>query len=134
MSLVIYTDGSCMPNPGPGGWAFVVLPDHNDEYPTEWHVSGGYNKSTNNRMEMIAVIEALKFINKKKCIIYTDSQYVINCANGKWTRKKNLDLWKEFDKASKKTEIEWIWVKGHSGDIYNEIVDKLAKKEVRRRN
>lgn len=132
MSLIIYTDGSCMPNPGPGGWAFIVLADYNDEYPIEWHVSGGYEQSTNNRMEMMAVIEALNFINKKKCVIYTDSQYVINCASGNWARKKNLDLWSEYDEASKNIEIEWIWVKGHSGNNYNEIVDRLAKQEVKK--
>lgn len=133
MSLVIYTDGSCMPNPGPGGWAFIVLADYENEIPTEWHVSGGDAQTTNNRMELMAVIEALNFIQRKKCIIYSDSKYVINCAKGKWKRKNNIDLWEEYDKASKGVQIEWVWVKGHSGDQYNEIVDQLAKQEVEKK-
>lgn len=130
MTIEIYTDGSCIPNPGPGGWAFIII----DENLTEWHGSGNDKSSTNNRMEMMAVIEALKFIQKKRCIIHTDSQYVINCATGKWKRNKNLDLWKKYDKVSLDIKIEWIWVKGHSGDKYNELVDYLAKKEVKRKN
>lgn len=130
---IIYTDGSCMPNPGPGGWAFVALLDENDENPSEWHVSGGHHMTTNNRMELAAVIEALEFFpDKKDYLIYSDSQYVIKCAEGKWARKKNTDLWKKYEKISKGSSIEWRWVKGHSGDKYNEIVDLLAKKEVKK--
>jgi ribonuclease HI len=126
---IIYTDGSCIPNPGPGGWAFVVLPDDNS---IEWHVSGGENHTTNNRMELFAVIESLEFChNKKNFLIYTDSQYVIKCATGIYSRKKNKDLWDKYDIVSNQKNIEWEWVKGHSGDKYNEIVDKLAKQEAR---
>ena len=132
MSLTIYTDGSCIPNPGQGGWAYIILADYDDETPIEWHVSGCESHSTNNRMEMTAVIEALKFIQTTSCVIYSDSKYVINCAKGKWKRKKNIDLWEEYDKASKDVIIEWIWVKGHSGDKYNEMVDQLAKQEVKK--
>ena len=130
MAQIIYTDGSCMPNPGPGGYGFVVLPTKNDRH--EWHVSGGEeNTTTNNRMELTAVIEALKFCHdQKNFVIYSDSMYVINCAQGKWQRKKNVDLWQEYSSASKDKNISWIWVKGHSNDYYNEIVDALAKKEV----
>jgi ribonuclease HI len=128
---VIYTDGSCIPNPGPGGWAFCALADPNDESPFEWHVSGGVAKSTNNRMELTAVIEALLFFEKKRFHIYSDSQYVIKCAKGEYKRKKNMDLWKEYDIASTGKKIEWTWVKGHSNDKYNEIVDVLAKKEAK---
>lgn len=129
---VVYTDGSCIPNPGPGGWAFVALPYDNDSEPTEWHVSGGESQSTNNRMELTAVIEALEFgKHKKNYLIYSDSTYVINCAKGVYARKKNVDLWKKYDKVSKDKQIKWIWVKGHSGDKYNEIVDSLAKKEAK---
>jgi ribonuclease HI len=128
---VIYTDGSCMPNPGPGGWGFVVLPfDSND--PNEWHVSGGNDQTTNNRMELTAVIEALDFVkNKNSYRIYSDSMYVIKCAQGIWARKKNIDLWRTYEKVSKNKKIEWVWVKAHNGDKYNEIVDKLAKKEAK---
>lgn len=132
MSQVIYTDGSCMPNPGPGGYGFVVLPTKSD--PLEWHVSGGeYSITTNNRMELTAVIEAIKFCHDKDNLtIYSDSMYVINCAKGKWKKTKNIDLWEKYDYESRSKDIEWIWVKGHSKDYYNEIVDSLAKKEVRK--
>jgi ribonuclease HI len=129
---VIYTDGSCIPNPGPGGWAFCGLEDPEDPDPFEWHVSGGEPQSTNNRMELTAVIEALNFFpNKKKFHIYSDSQYVIKCAKGIYKRRKNLKLWKEYERCSDKKNIEWTWVKGHSNDKYNEIVDVLAKQEAR---
>jgi ribonuclease HI len=129
---VIYTDGSCIPNPGPGGWAFAALSDITDEYPTEWHMSGGEYMTTNNRMELLSVIQALEFFpTKKDYVIYSDSQYVINCAKGKWNRKKNTDLWEKYDKISNDVNIEWVWVKGHSGNKYNEIVDLLAKQEAK---
>jgi len=124
MQQIIYTDGSCVPNPGKGGWAFVLF-----EKDIEWHVSGGENYTTNNKMELSAVINALQFSRITKCKIYTDSMYVINCAKGVWARKKNTELWDEYEKASKDKVIEWVWVKGHNGDKYNEIVDKLAKSE-----
>ena len=130
---VIYTDGSCIPNPGSGGWAFVVLPFANDKDPIEWHVSGCEDKSTNNRMELTAVIESLKFNkNIDRYLIHSDSMYVINCAKGKWSRKKNVDLWKKYEQVSKSKIIEWVWVRGHNGDKYNEIVDELAKKEAKK--
>jgi len=128
---IIYTDGSCIPNPGPGGWAFVALSGVNNK---EYHVSGGEDKSTNNRMELTAVIEALEFHDGTiDFLIHSDSMYVINCAKCKWVRKKNTDLWKKYDNVSKNKSIEWLWVKAHNGDKYNEIVDTLAKKEARRK-
>jgi ribonuclease HI len=127
MSQIIYTDGSCIPNPGPGGYAFIVF---DNDSGIECHVSGGEKKSTNNRMELRAVIEALKFTHTKvNYIIYTDSKYVINCGSKKWSRKKNIDMWEEYDKTSKGKNITWKWVKGHSNNKYNDIVDVLAKKE-----
>ena len=129
MSVTIYTDGSCMPNPGPGGYAFIILEEENDG--VEWHVSGGENNTTNNRMELKAVISSLNFVKQRdKYIIYSDSMYVINCAKGIWSKKKNIDLWDEYDIISKDKNINWNWVKSHDGNIYNELVDKLAKKEV----
>lgn len=133
---VFYTDGSCMPNPGPGGWAFVLLPNKDDS--KEWHVSGGEKHSTNNRMELQAVIEALKFTQTKRNTIYSDSKYVINGITkwiGNWERKgwnkvKNEDLWKELRVLTRDKDIKWLYVKAHNGDEYNELVDKLAKKEV----
>lgn len=125
---IIYTDGSCMPNPGPGGWAFVII-DKNNEI---WKVSGGEEKSTNNRMELTAVIEALKFTNEKKVEIRSDSMWVINCAQRLWKRKMNLDLWGEYDKASQNIQIVWTKVKAHSGNKYNDVVDRMAKDEIKR--
>lgn len=135
MTQTIYTDGSCIPNPGSGGWAFCALADSNDVTPLEWHVSGGEAQSTNNRMELTAVIEALNFFSKKKKFhIYSDSQYVIKCAKGVYKRKKNTDMWKEYDISSSGKKIEWTWVKGHSNDKYNETVDFLAKQEAKTKN
>lgn len=132
--VVIYTDGSCLERRY-GGYGFVVLENNDDKNTiTEWHVSGGIDNTTNNRMELIAVIEGLKFSENRvydKYCIYSDSQYVIKCAKGDFKRNKNLDLWKVYDKVCKNKNIEWTWVKGHSGDKYNNIVDCLAKQEAK---
>lgn len=121
--LIVYTDGSCSPNPGLGGWGFIALfPD------CEIHSNGGLKYTTNNVMEMTAVMEIFKAIpNVKYLHIYTDSLYVINCSQGIWQRKKNVELWQEYDKLAKGKNIKYEWVKGHNGDQYNEMVDKLAK-------
>lgn len=126
--IKIYTDGSCLKNPGgPGGYAFVIIDDD-----VELHHSEGCKSTTNNREEMKAVIEALKCIDiKSECKIYTDSKLVINCASGLWKRKANLDLWLEYDNVSKNKKICFEWVKGHSGNYYNEIVDKMALKSAK---
>lgn len=118
----VYTDGSCLRNPGPGGWAFAVVD-------TDTFCSGGEYKTTNNRMELQAVIEALIFLPDQGLDIYTDSLWVLNCAQGLWKRKANLDLWNEFDRLSKNRTLTWNWVRGHNGDKYNEAVDKLARKK-----
>lgn len=133
--IIIYTDGACSKNPGKGGWGAVLLCKHHEK-----RMSGFAQETTNNRMEMQAVIEALKAIKKSSEItIYTDSKYVQNgiCEwihswkkNGwKGASKKpvkNVDLWKMLDEESQKHKIEWRWVKGHNGDKYNEIADQLA--------
>ena len=124
----IYTDGSCIGNPGKGGWAFILINQDNEEI----HISDCDMNTTNNRMEMKAVVEGLKFLSEKEsCIIYSDSKLVINCATNKWKRKSNLDLWKEYDKVSYNKNIEFIWVKGHSGNEYNELVDEMAFNEAK---
>jgi ribonuclease HI len=121
--LTIYTDGSCNPNPGDGGWGVIAIFENNDVY-----LSGREKNTTNNVMELTAVIEALKEFGKhKKIKIISDSTYVINCAKGEFKRKKNVDLWKIYDEVSKDVEVVFEKVKAHSGDTYNELVDKLAK-------
>lgn len=121
--LTVYTDGSCSPNPGNGGWGYIaILPD------CEIWANDKKVNTTNNVMELTAVIEALKeFSFFQKIHIYSDSKYVINCAEGRFKRNKNLDLWAQYDKYSKGKTIKFTWVKGHNGDRYNELVDKLAK-------
>ena len=120
----IYTDGSCRDTIG--GYSFIIL---TDDYELEW--SNRIPDTTNNRMELTAVIEALQCTSAKQVSIYTDSQWVINCAQRLWKRNKNTDLWQQYDSVAKDfSSIEYIWVKGHSGDLYNERCDKLAYNEV----
>ena len=124
---VVYTDGSCSPNPGPGGWGFISIHPMGDYY-----MSDGEEKTTNNRMELMAIIEALQFHAYAEHItIYSDSKLSINCAKGLWKRKKNKDLWAIYDSVVKDIKITWVKVKSHSGDKYNELVDKLAKSAMR---
>jgi len=127
--ITIYTDGSCIINPnGPGGWAICIIENN-----IEFVLSGNHDNTTNNRMELTAIVEALSCVKKNTdCKIYTDSQLCINCATGKWKRKANTDLWELYDKVSKDKNIIFEWVKGHSGNYYNEIVDKLAYNEAKK--
>jgi ribonuclease HI len=95
--------------------------------------SGGEISSTNNRMEMMAVIKALEAVTSEVPYrIYTDSQLVLRCATGQWQRKANLDLWVAYDAAAAGKTLDWEWVKAHSGDPYNEMVDTLARAEAYR--
>ncbi|HHT77434.1 MAG TPA: ribonuclease HI [Clostridiaceae bacterium] len=135
----VYTDGSCSGNPGPGGWAAVIIFGN-----IEKEISGGDVLTTNNRMEMIAAIEALKQL-KKPCRVrlHSDSAYLVNAFTNGWieswkkngwknsTRQtvSNIDLWQQLDVLSEQHDIEWIKVKGHSGHKYNERCDALAVKE-----
>jgi ribonuclease HI len=121
----IYTDGSCI-SCNEGGWAFCLIKGD-----AEFHVCGGDPSTTNNRMEMMAVIEGLRYCEDDECTVYTDSKLVMNCASNLWKRKANLDLWELYDKASVDKTIHWKWVKGHSGDYYNDLVDKLANGKAR---
>lgn len=125
---LLFTDGSCLQNPnGPGGWAFILISDED-----EIHISDNDKCTTNNKMELKAVIEGLKIIREKEeCKIFSDSLYVINCATGKWKRKLNLEMWKEYDEVSNNKIISFEWVNGHSGNEYNEKVDKMALNEAR---
>ena len=135
--IKIYTDGSCLGNPGFGGWAAIIF--LNDK---KIKIKGKKRNTTNNQMELMAPIKALKKIPVgKKVQIYTDSKYVKmgitewieSWKKNSWKtsskkKVKNKDLWKELDRLSKKYQIKWLWVKGHSGDITNEEVDQLARK------
>lgn len=123
--MLVYTDGSCLKNKN-GGWAFCIVGEEEDVI-----VSCGEKETTNNRMELTAVIEALNYIkvNYKitSCKIKTDSKLTMNCGKKLWKRNKNIDLWKIFDNLYKDIKINWEWVKAHNGDYYNEIVDNAAR-------
>ena len=133
----IYTDGACLGNPGKGGYgAILMYKGHKKE------ISGGEKDTTNNRMEMRAAIEALRALKKQSdIIIYTDSKYVMDGITGwiiSWKKNnwrtanrkpvKNADLWQDLDLEVSKHKIKWVWVKGHAGNHYNELVDELARK------
>ncbi|MTI14650.1 ribonuclease HI [Sansalvadorimonas verongulae] len=133
----IFTDGACSGNPGPGGWGAVL------RYGTkEKHIYGGERETTNNRMELMAAIEALALLTRPcKVKLTTDSQYVrkgITEWMAGWKRKnwmtaskkpvKNVDLWKRLEAEAAKHDVDWHWVKGHSGHPDNEMADELARK------
>jgi len=144
MEIKIYTDGACVGNPGPGGWAAVIIYENNKS-----ELFGGEKLTTNNRMELIAAIKGLEYCFKqetgqlslKQIKIYTDSNYVkegITVWIDKWEKNnwktadkknvKNIDLWKKLKELTKSTQVEWFWVKGHSEDPMNDLADRLAKK------
>lgn len=138
--MTIYTDGACKFNPGPGGWgAILIYKDH------EKTISGSDPHTTNNRMELTAVINALKLLKQTcKINLYTDSQYVrqgINIWLPKWQMKnwktasgdqvKNQDLWEALNLEVERHDIDWHWVKAHNGDPLNERVDRLARQAIK---
>ncbi len=134
--IKIYTDGACSGNPGPGGWGVYIL--NGDEVK---EIKGGETPTTNNRMELMAAIEAVRYVPEGETFqLYTDSQYVKNGINTwitNWKRNgwktaakkavKNKDLWVELDTLANTRTIEWHWVKGHAGDPGNERADELAR-------
>jgi len=122
--LEIYTDGSSLDNPGPSGWACYM-----EENDIGWILSGGVVHSTNNRMELQAVLEAIQFTTQTHLMFYTDSKITMNCAKGIWKRKANTDLWEIYDKVSIEKNIEFTWVKAHNGNPLNELVDSFARNE-----
>ena len=139
--IKIYTDGSCIGNPGPGGWAVIILDNRNEK-----KISGKKNNTTNNQMELLAPIKALSNFGKKKSFtIFTDSIYVKegitkwikNWKKNNWkTSKKkpvkNQKLWKKLDELVKFHDVKWEWIKGHSTNIYNNLVDELARKAAKK--
>ena len=123
--IQIHTDGSCLGNPGPGGWGAIIIYTDGDVK----ELSGSNQDTTNNRMELKAVIEALNFLESGSMIeLFSDSLYVINTITKGWKKKANIELWNELDNVIQKhTNISWNWVKGHSGDFYNEKVNDIAQ-------
>jgi len=136
MKYIIYTDGACSGNPGPGGWGAVIF----DEKKKQQNISGKVRDTTNNRMELLAPIMALKEIKSKyDIVIFTDSTYVKNGIT-EWIKKwekngwkssnrkpvKNKDLWIKLSDLCQKNKVVWKWVKGHSNNKYNDLADILA--------
>jgi ribonuclease HI len=133
--VIIYTDGGCKPNPGPGGWGALLL--YGD---VQKQLSGGLKNTTNNQMELTAAIEALEALSRPCAVtLYTDSEYVKNGFTAwipNWKRNgwktankkpvKNQDLWQRLDEAVRRHTITWKWVKGHATNEYNNLVDELA--------
>ena len=132
--VIIYTDGACRGNPGIGAWAATLEYNGNTK-----DIFGFVEYTTNNQMELTAVIESLKIL-KRQCdvMIYTDSQYVqkgiTEWIHGfkkrNWKNVKNVELWLELDELNNNHKVTWHWVRGHSGNLKNEYVDKLANKVI----
>jgi len=132
MKIIVYTDGSSRGNPGPGGYGIAMQAGKHYR-----ELSQGFRKTTNNRMELLAIIVALETLKKEgmDVTVYSDSKYVIDAVVKKWVfgwerkgfaKKANPDLWKRFLKIYTKHDVKFEWVKGHAGNPMNERVDKLA--------
>lgn len=126
--VIVYTDGACSGNPGPGGWGAVLI----------WNgvvkeLSGGELYTTNQRMELTAVIKALEAL-KRPCevLVRTDSQYLVGTMTQGWKRRANLDLWGRLDELCRVHRVEFEWLRGHAGNEYNERADQLARGAVPR--
>jgi ribonuclease HI len=136
--VTVYTDGACEGNPGPGGWGVILRYGRHER-----KLSGGEEDTTNNRMELRAALEALRALTEAcQVTLFTDSEYLKkgitewlpNWKRRNWRRKggklANVDLWMKLDEEMSRHEVHWRWVRGHSGDMMNERVDKLAKKAI----
>ena len=141
MKFIIYTDGACSGNPGPGGWGAVIF----DEKKKQYNISGNVKDTTNNRMELMAPIMALKKIKSmSNVMIFTDSTYVKNGIT-EWIKKwekngwkssskkpvKNKDLWIKLNDLCQKNKVQWKWIKGHSNNKYNNLADELATEAIK---
>ena len=143
-TIVVYTDGSAIGNPGPGGYGVVIQAD--EDQPAQ-ELSGGYNHTTNNRMEMTAVIKALEILEgtSSPVVLHSDSKYVVDALNKGWAQNwhkrnwhksdgnpaLNADLWKRLLPLSQTMEVRFVWVRGHSGNLLNERCDILANTAAR---
>ena len=141
--VLIYTDGSCLGNPGTGGWAALLMRGKHEKL-----ISGSALNTTNNRMELQAAVEGLKALKRAtKVEVWTDSQYVRrgitewikNWVKNQWRNAakkpvKNADLWQQLLEVTQKHQISWHWVKGHSGDVHNERVDQAAREAAEKLN
>jgi ribonuclease HI len=138
--VTIYTDGACEPNPGPGGWAALLLSGRHEKA-----LSGAEPQATNNRMELTAAVKALRALTQVALVdFYTDSEYLRrgitewlpDWRRRGWKRKggklANVDLWQELEEALQGHTIHWHWVRGHSGDRNNQRVDSLARKAMQK--
>ncbi len=126
--LQIHTDGSCLKNPGPGGWAAIITDNGSTR-----ELSGGHPHTTNNRMEMLAVLNGLKALpHSVNVAVFSDSEYVVNTMTRNWKRRKNLDIWEDLDAEAAKRNVDWQWIRGHSGHPLNERADRLAQTEARK--
>ncbi len=141
--VTVYTDGACSGNPGPGGWAVVIIGDGNGEEVVE--ISGGEKLTTNQRMELRAAIEALRAISGPSRVrLHSDSAYLVNAFCRRWISRwqvngwrtaankpvENQDLWRALLALASKHDVEWLKVKGHSNDFYNERCDELARRAI----
>jgi ribonuclease HI len=139
-AVIIYTDGACLGNPGPGGWAAIVISGE-----TERELSGAEPSSTNQRMELRAAIEGLRALHGRHRVeLYSDSAYLVNCFRERWHERwrrngwrnaqkkpvENRDLWEELLALAERREVSWHKVRGHAGDPLNERVDRLAKQAI----
>ncbi|MCQ2739124.1 MAG: ribonuclease HI [bacterium] len=149
MKVTIYTDGACSGNPGIGGYGTILVFEDSKGNLHEKELSEGYLQTTNNQMELMAVISGLEAL-KTSCdvTIYSDSKYVVDAINNKWLENwvkknwktadkkpvKNIELWQKYIEVSQKHSIEFIWVKGHAGHAYNERCDNLAVSACKKEN
>lgn len=141
MSIALFTDGACSGNPGPGGWGAILRTDGHEK-----ELSGGEAATTNNRMELMAVIEGLNALKKPSAVtVFTDSRYVMDGAMtwlANWKKRgwktadkkpvKNEDLWRALDDAMARHTLKWQWVRGHTGHVENERADALARNAIPR--
>jgi ribonuclease HI len=132
INVTIYTDGASRGNPGPGGYGTILMSGRHSK-----ELSGGYALTTNNRMELLAVIIGLEALKAVPCnvTVFSDSKYIVDAVEKKWVqswyknhfkKKKNKDLWLRYLNVAQKHNIKFVWVKGHDGNIYNERCDRLA--------